>query len=198
MGSNTSTLPEEEILQIEEDTGFTRNQIIRLHHRFTSLDRNGDGFLCEADFLKIPKVATNPLAHRIIYVFCNQNASIDDTFDSEPVNFRQFINTLSIFRPASHGTENKGTHQHNSRLHKLRFVFKLYDLENNDQISKDELIKVLHTLIGSNVSQEQLERIADQTFAEVDSNRSGFISFDEFVQAMHAVDLDQLSIHFLG
>jgi len=194
MGSSyTTTLQEDEILQIEEDTGFTRKQIVRLHHRFTILDQNGDGLVCTEDFLKIPKLAVNPLATRLIYLFCN---SEDDTFESHSVNFTQFVRILSKFRP--NNEEKKRKEEHNSRLEKLRFVFKLYDLENNDKISKPELTNVLHMMLGSNVPDDQLADIADRTFSEVDADHDGFISFDEYVKAMHAVDLDQMSVHFLG
>ena len=54
-------LRDDEIAAIQEETGFTPNQIERLYSRFTSLDKGDNGFLCREDFHRIPELAINPL-----------------------------------------------------------------------------------------------------------------------------------------
>lgn len=62
MGNHSSLLlREEEIETIQQETGFTPNQIERLYSRFTSLDKGDNGFLCREDFHRIPELAINPL-----------------------------------------------------------------------------------------------------------------------------------------
>jgi calcineurin B homologous protein 1 len=62
MGNHSSLLlREDEIAAIQEETGFTPNQIERLYSRFTSLDKRDNGFLCREDFHRIPELAINPL-----------------------------------------------------------------------------------------------------------------------------------------
>merc|ERR1712019_264105 len=71
MGNSRSSqaLQEENISQIESDTGFTANQIERLWSRFTSLDKQDKGYLTREDFLRIPELAINPLGDRIVHAF---------------------------------------------------------------------------------------------------------------------------------
>uniref|UniRef100_V5HW85 Putative calcium-binding protein p22 n=1 Tax=Ixodes ricinus TaxID=34613 RepID=V5HW85_IXORI len=61
MGTRSSLmLQEEEIQEIQQETGFSANQIERLHSRFTSLDKTDNGTLSREDFLRIPELAINP------------------------------------------------------------------------------------------------------------------------------------------
>uniref|UniRef100_K1RFQ9 Sulfhydryl light chain n=1 Tax=Magallana gigas TaxID=29159 RepID=K1RFQ9_MAGGI len=78
------------------------------------------------------------------------------------------------------------------------FAFRMYDLDGDDKISKDELLSVLHMMVGANISEEQLGSIADRTISEADTDGDNQISFEEFVQAMERVDVEQkMSIRFL-
>ncbi|KAG8266718.1 Ca2+-binding actin-bundling protein (actinin), alpha chain (EF-Hand protein super) [Homalodisca vitripennis] len=144
MGNRSSLLlREEEIAQIQEETGFTPNQIERLYSRFTSLDRGDCGTLSREDFLRIPELAINPLGDRIVHAF------FDDDSGSDRVNFRQFMQVLARFRPIKKMKDNKL----NSREQKLKFAFKMYDLDNDDMISRDELLAILHMMVGANIRQ---------------------------------------------
>lgn len=72
MGSKASVLlQEEELIDIENKTGFSGNQINRLYSRFTCLDKGSKGYLSREDFLRIPELAINPLGERIIQVIRN-------------------------------------------------------------------------------------------------------------------------------
>ena len=35
-------------------------------------------------------------------------------------------------------------------------AFKMYDLDGDDKISRDELLAVLHMMVGENISEEQV------------------------------------------
>ncbi|OWF37583.1 Calcineurin B homologous protein 1 [Mizuhopecten yessoensis] len=149
----------------------SHNQIVRLYSRFTSLDKSSNGVLSREDFLRIPELAINPLGDRIVHAFFQES-------NDETVNFRQFMRVLARFRPTkSNQTKNKL----NSREEKLKFAFKMYDLDGDDKISRDELLAVLHMMVGDNITEEQLGSIADKTISEADINGDNQISFDEFV-----------------
>lgn len=78
-------------------------------------------------------------------------------------------------------------------------AFKMYDLNGDNRISRDELLAVLHMMVGSNISEDQLGSIADRTMLEADEDSDGMISFDEFVKIMEKVDVEQkMSIRFLN
>ena len=71
MGNHSSLmLREDEIAAIQQETGFTPNQIERLYSRFTSLDKGDNGFLCREDFHRIPELAINPLGIFIFVIYC--------------------------------------------------------------------------------------------------------------------------------
>ncbi|ESO01315.1 hypothetical protein HELRODRAFT_81905 [Helobdella robusta] len=192
MGSKVSTLLQpEEVEEIQAETGFTPNQIYRLYSRFTRLDKNGNGYLCKEDFFRIPELAINPLSERIVYAFFS-----DQGLDDDQINFRQFTRVLARFLPvnAKDGNRNKL----NNKTDKLKFAFRMYDLDGDNKISRDELINILHMMVGANISEDQLGSIADRTLVEADCNEDGSICFDEFVKIMSKVDVEQkMSLKFL-
>ncbi|KAJ8411926.1 hypothetical protein AAFF_G00155640 [Aldrovandia affinis] len=193
MGSRASTLlREEEIEEIKKETGFSHSQITRLYSRFTSLDKGENGTLSREDFQRIPELAINPLGDRIINAFFPEG--------EDQVNFRGFMRTLAHFRPIEDNEKNKDPNSEplNSRTNKLLFAFRLYDLDRDDKISRDELLQVLRMMVGVNISDEQLGSIADRTIQEADQNGDNSISFNEFIKVLEKVDVEQkMSIRFL-
>ncbi|KAG8560461.1 hypothetical protein GDO81_014991 [Engystomops pustulosus] len=192
MGSRASTLlRDEEIEEIKKETGFSHSQITRLYSRFTSLDKGENGTLSREDFQRIPELAINPLGDRIINAFFNEG--------EDQVNFRGFMRTLAHFRPIEDNEKSKDAMEPlNSRSNKLLFAFRLYDLDKDDKISRDELLQVLRMMVGVNISDEQLGSIADRTIQEADQNGDCAISFSEFVKVLEKVDVEQkMSIRFL-
>uniref|UniRef100_A0A914X6R8 EF-hand domain-containing protein n=1 Tax=Plectus sambesii TaxID=2011161 RepID=A0A914X6R8_9BILA len=191
MGNNSSLmLQDDEIRMISNETGFSRNQIVRLYSRFLSLDKQGRGFLDRDDFLRIPELAVNPLGDRIVDAFFTES---DD--NEQKINFHEFIRVLAHFRPIN----KSKPHPLNSRDAKLRFAFTMYDLNKNGFITRDEFQVILNMMVGANITAEQLESIADRTITEADHDGDGKISFDEFCRAMEKTDIEQkMSIRFLN
>ncbi|CAD5222755.1 unnamed protein product [Bursaphelenchus okinawaensis] len=196
-------LQDEEITEIADETGFSKNQIVRLYSRFLSLDRQGRGYLDREDFLRIPELAINPLGDRIVDAFFTEsinhpeltNRAYHDTEAESKINFRQFVRVLAHFRPANK-SQNDGI---NSRQNKLRFAFSMYDLNKNNYITKEEFKFILNMMVGSNITPDQLDSIADRTITEADTDKDGRISFEEFCKAMERTDIEQkMSIRFLN
>lgn len=44
-------------------------ELMRLKKRFMKLDKDGSGSIDRDEFLQIPQIANNPLAHRMIAIF---------------------------------------------------------------------------------------------------------------------------------
>ncbi|XP_035751636.1 calcineurin B homologous protein 1 [Egretta garzetta] len=172
---------------------ISHSQITRLYSRFTSLDKGENGTLSREDFQRIPELAINPLGDRIINAFFPEG--------EDQVNFRGFMRTLAHFRPIEDNEKSKdqnGPEPLNSRSNKLHFAFRLYDLDKDDKISRDELLQVLRMMVGVNISDEQLGSIADRTIQEADQDGDSAISFAEFVKVLEKVDVEQkMSIRFL-
>ncbi|MED6291177.1 Ca2+-binding actin-bundling protein (actinin), alpha chain (EF-Hand protein superfamily) [Characodon lateralis] len=145
------------------------------------------------DFQRIPELAINPLGDRIINAFFPEG--------EDQVNFKGFMRTLAHFRPIEDNEKNKNPPANeplNSRTNKLLFAFRLYDLDRDDKISRDELLQVLRMMVGVNISDDQLGSIADRTIQEADTNGDSCISFQEFMKVLEKVDVEQkMSIRFL-
>ena len=94
-------------------------------------------------------------------------------------------------------------------------LFRMYDLDGDDKISKEELLAVLTMMVGNNISTEQLISIAERTIMEADLDKvemrlyselnfqnefqDDLISFEEFAKVLERTDVEQkMSIRFLN
>lgn len=175
-----------------QESGFSPAHIIRLHDRFKALDKEGRGHLCPQDFGAIKELAMNPIGDRIIGAFFSPG--------KETVDFHTFVKILAHFRPVDKDRpkEPNSPEPINSRSNKLKFAFQLYDQDKDGKISRDELLKVLRAMLEMQVTEEQLESIADRTIQEADLDRDDAISFEEFRKSLEKVNIDhKMSIRFL-
>uniref|UniRef100_V9LEI6 Calcineurin B homologous protein 2 n=1 Tax=Callorhinchus milii TaxID=7868 RepID=V9LEI6_CALMI len=191
MGANNSQLSEIPDLElIIQETGFTKAHICRLYNRFNQLDKEKTGKLTKENFDSLRELAVNPLGERIIKAFFpdGQNS----------LDFRSFAKILAPFRPIAEGQDSSSAEPINSRNNKLRFAFRLYDEDKDGKISREELFQVLRLMLGSQVSDDQLESITDRTIQEADTNGDQTISFEEFRKVLENVNVEQkMSIRFL-
>lgn len=93
------------------------------------------------------------------------------------VDFQEFVSGLSAF------TSNANKEQ------KLRFAFKVYDIDRDGYISNGELFIVLKMMVGSNLKDQQLQQIVDKTIMEADLDKDGKISFEEFTKMVENTDV---------
>lgn len=191
MGTGSSALLQKtEIEQIANETGFSSGQIKRLYNRFKSLDKEQQGYLTKSALTGIPELHVSPLRDRIIDVLINDYGS-DNT-----LNFRQFAKVLSTFRRKNSPSDNVGPH---SRENKLRFVFSVYDRDKDNKISKEELMSILHLLVGANLPEEQMNSIAERTILELDETGLTGITFEKFCSTLAKIDIeDKMSMKFIS
>ena len=93
------------------------------------------------------------------------------------VDFQEFVSGLSAF-------SSKG-----NKEQKLRFAFKVYDIDRDGYISNGELFIVLKMMVGSNLKDQQLQQIVDKTIMEADLDKDGKISFEEFTRMVETTDV---------
>jgi len=174
---NVANVKPEEIEEFQLMSNFSELELKRLYRRFKKLDKDGSGTLTTDEFLSIPEFASNPLLERVIAIF--------DTNKDEEIEFKEFISALSIFS----GKDNKEA--------KLKFAFKIYDINDDGFISNGELFQVLKMMVGTNLNDVQLQQIVDKTILEADTDKDGKISFNEFVKMISNTDeIDQkLTFH---
>jgi EF-hand domain pair len=93
------------------------------------------------------------------------------------VDFQEFVLGLSAF-------SSKG-----NKEEKLKFAFKVYDIDRDGFISNGELFIVLKMMVGSNLKDQQLQQIVDKTIMEADKDGDGKISFQEFQMMVENTDV---------
>ncbi|CAH8460617.1 unnamed protein product [Dicrocoelium dendriticum] len=143
---------------------FDVEEIKRLAKRFKKLDLDGSGSLSVKEFMSLPELKQNPLVARVIEIF--------DTDGNGEVDFKEFINGMSQFSV-------KG-----DKDAKLRFAFKIYDMDKDGYISNGELFQVLKMMVGNNLKETQLQQIVDKTIMFADKDGDGRISFEEFCEVI--------------
>jgi hypothetical protein len=102
--------------------------------------QDGSGTIEREEFLQLPQVSSNPLATRMIAIF--------DEDGGGDVDFQEFVSGLSAF-------SSKG-----NKEEKLRFAFKVYDIDRDGYISNGELFIVLKMMVGSNLKDQQLQQVS--------------------------------------
>jgi len=178
MGVTPSTLTHAQMEDMIRESNFTESELKRLHRRFKRLDTDGSGTLTIDEFVSVPELAVNPLLERVLQIF-------DQDKDNE-IQFYEFIKALSIFSERS------------SKEEKIKFAFKVYDIDGDDFISNGELFQVLKMMVGNNLTEEQLQQIVDKTILEGDKDKDGKISYTEFKNMIPNIDEieDKMTISF--
>ncbi|KAI5481096.1 calcium-dependent protein serine/threonine phosphatase [Pseudohyphozyma bogoriensis] len=174
---------------LEKSTNFSGPEIQRLKKRFMKLDKDNNGEIDRDEFLQIPQIANNPLSNRMIAIF--------DENGGGTVDFQEFVAGLSAF--SSRG----------GRDEKLRFAFKVYDMDRDGFISNGELFLVLKMMVGNNLKDQQLQQIVDKSglswekvgsrgadlfwcvlaMMEADQNGDGKLDFEEFKAMVANTDI---------
>ncbi|XP_044210842.1 calcineurin B homologous protein 2 [Thunnus albacares] len=193
MGSSSSSMNNiPNAQELIEETGFSAAHILRLYERFEFLDKDQRGELRPEDFETVRELALNPIGDRIIGAFFSPG--------QETVDFPSFVRILAHFRPTDTNRPKDGMQQEpvNSSTRKLKFAFQLYDQDRDGKISRVELLQVLREMLGMQVTEDQLQCIAERAIQEADLDRDDAISFDEFRKSLEKVNIDhKMSIRFL-
>ncbi|XP_078412614.1 calcineurin subunit B type 1 isoform X3 [Cetorhinus maximus] len=150
-------------------TRIDADEIKRLGKRFKKLDLDNSGSLSVEEFMSLPELQQNPLVQRVIDIF--------DTDGNGEVDFKEFIEGVSQFSV-------KG-----DKEQKLRFAFRIYDMDKDGYISNGELFQVLKMMVGNNLKDTQLQQIVDKTIINADKDGDGRISFEEFCAVVGGLDI---------
>jgi len=163
---NEASIPKDLALE----TQFSEDELRRLGKRFNKLDIDKSGTISTEEFMSLPELQQNPLVKRVIDLF--------DTDGNGEIDFKEFVHGLSQFSVKGADKESK-----------LRFAFRVYDIDQDGFISNGELFQVLKMMVGTNLKDTQLQQIVDKTIIIADKDGDGKISFEEFC-AMVATNTD--------
>ena len=115
------------------------------------------------EFSSIPELEKNPLSQRICQVLCKH---------AEVIDFPYFAKVLSAF-------SNKGSNKLRSE-----FMFKVYDINNDGYVTKEEMLVIFKLLVGKNLSTEQLQQIVEKTVKDLDIDGDGRLCYPEFKKVL--------------
>lgn len=170
MGNETS-------YQTELCNHFDQEEIRRLGKSFRKLDLDKSGSLSIEEFMSLPELQQNPLVGRVIDIF--------DTDGNGEVDFHEFIMGTSQF--SVKGDEEQ----------KLRFAFRIYDMDNDGFISNGELFQVLKMMVGNNLKDWQLQQLVDKSILVLDKDGDGRISFEEFSDVVKTMEIHKKLVVFV-
>merc|ERR1719427_1492237 len=142
------------------ETHFDAAEIRRLGLRFRKIDADRSGSISKEEFMTLPGLDQNPLVQRVVDIF--------DADGNGEVDFQEFIEGMSQF--SVRGNEES----------KLRFAFRIYDMDNDGFISHEELFEVLKMMVGNNLLDKQLQDIVNKTIMYADKDADNKISYTEF------------------
>eukprot|EP00937_MAST-01D_sp_MAST-1D-sp2_P000922 g922.t1 len=172
-------LSEEDIEELRMISSFGAAELRRIWGKFIEFGGSGEGLgpdegLSEADFLRIPALAPNPLATRLLQCF--------DFSEKGNIGFKRFVSGLSVF---SH---------HGDKRQKLQAAFKIQDMNGDGKICEQDLFEYLELVCDfgdqdEQVARERLRAMAQRTLQESSSAAElDSLSFDDFVKVVAPTD----------
>ena len=161
-------LTEECIQTLIERSGMERSQIENYFSYFLSI--NSDGKIDRKEFRKVLSIAepskdTQKMEDHVFRIF--------DTDGSGSIDFTEFC---VVYHTITEGAPDKC----------LKNLFRVFDFNNDGEISHAEmkmLMKDMYVLLQAEETEMSEETIIKSTFAEMDRDRDGRITEEEFVSA---------------
>ena len=167
MGNDVSLISDKEVKRIAQ---FSENDIRQLFARFQQLDKDKSGSLDPQELLEVSNLKDNPLLARVFSVF--------DTDGNAQISFLEFL--VGIGRLSSAAASED----------KLKFLFEVYDFNNDGFVSNADLFNVMKIMVGDNISDVQLQQLVDRSIRNADKDGDGQLSFDEFSVAIGKLKID--------
>eukprot|EP00919_Chromeraceae_sp_WS-2016_P019852 GHVR01047153.1.p1 GENE.GHVR01047153.1~~GHVR01047153.1.p1 ORF type:complete len:211 (+),score=34.80 GHVR01047153.1:137-769(+) len=161
-GKSRAALTDAEIAVFLEETHFNPAQISKLHETFRAIaaTRDDDGVIDIDEFCLAVHVAPNEISRQLFRSF--------DLNEDGVLNFREYLWGLSTM---ALGNEQE----------KLSLAFKLYDIDRDGSISREDLTTLCKACTDySTIDDQAISRLVDETLRLADLDGNGLIDFSEF------------------
>ncbi|OWF44461.1 calcium and integrin-binding protein 1-like [Mizuhopecten yessoensis] len=168
MGASQSVFSEEELQDYQELTYFTKKEILHVFKIFRDLsprdvDRDRNVKLNEDLVMSLPELKMNPFKDRIVRVFSSEEGCL---------TFEDFLDMMSVFSEKA------------PKEIKAQYAFKIYDFDGDDEISRDDLKKMVLRLCPSQkdteLKKQEVDRLVGEILKEADLDNDDRLSFSEF------------------
>lgn len=156
----------EELIRYSKDC-FSQGEIEALYHRFRSLDRGHKGYISAEEFMNIPELSINPLAHRLERVF-------------ESVNFKDFVSLLAAFSTRAAVDD------------KVHLIFTMYDSDGDGVVSADDMELMLRQLAGSTLSDGEVRILVSMALKQAGAEKG--LTREQFSAALTNTDLGAMCV----
>ncbi|XP_068413924.1 calcium and integrin-binding protein 1 isoform X1 [Eschrichtius robustus] len=178
MGGSGSRLSKELLVEYQDLTFLTKQEILLAHRRFCellpqehrSVEESLQARVSLEQILSLPELKANPFKERICRVF-----STSPTRDS--LSFEDFLDLLSVFSDTA--TPDIKSH----------YAFRIFDFDDDGTLNREDLSQLVNCLTGESedtrLSASEMKQLVDnlslsQILEESDIDRDGTINLSEF------------------
>ncbi|KAH7693497.1 CRE-TNC-2 protein [Aphelenchoides avenae] len=146
---------------------LSSEQIEQFRKYFNMFDKEGKGYIRATQVGQILRTMGQAFEERDLKQLIKQF----DSDGSGEIEFEEFAAMVATFVVS--GGNDEGLEE------ELREAFRLYDKEGNGYINVSDLRSILRAL-DDNITEDEL----DEMIAEIDTDGSGTVDFDEFMEMM--------------
>eukprot|EP00798_Chlamydomonas_sp_ICE-L_P008778 gene8778-33643_t len=130
---------------------------------------NSEGEVSIPQFQGMVELGANPFISRIFEIFdADKNGALTKT---------EFTDAIMYFCGLDDEEEQ------------YKFAFRIYDVDGDGYISREELFNTLNQLMGAQYSEAQLEQVVHNTMTEFDTDGDNMLDINEFKKLLHSTDL---------
>ncbi|XP_025109695.1 calcium and integrin-binding protein 1-like isoform X3 [Pomacea canaliculata] len=166
MGLSHSAFSMQELNDYETLTYLTKKEILHVHERFSNLNPSAvkQNKNAKLPFETVSELKLNPFNDQIMKVF---------SVSGDGITFEDFLDMMSVFSDRA------------PQSVKAEYAFRIYDFDEDDMISQNDLKMVIQRLAGKNsFSEEQMQHMIDNILKEADLDGDKKLSFAEFEHAI--------------
>eukprot|EP00941_MAST-03F_sp_MAST-3F-sp1_P005886 g5886.t1 len=165
---------EAEVEHLKMISGFDAKLLLYYHEQFEFHDVDKSGEITSDEFLLLRCVRNSPLKERILSCF---ERTTDGSLD-----FTEFITIMSVFHPLG------------SKELKMQYAFKMFDVDNDGLISKEDLYTVLTFATKFDLSEHHEKRVEEELMEEVEDLDASDVSSSENLDSDEEDDDETLSM----
>jgi len=174
MGNAPAKISEEQLEIYQDETFFTRKEILAIFERFSELnphkvekafeDGNINIKLDREEIYELEELKFSPFKDRICQIF-SEDQSGDMTFGD-------FLDMLSVMS------------QNATAEIKAAYAFKIYDFNNDGALDRTDIEDLVNRVTGGKMDTSDVDGIVDTVLKEIDLEENGLISPQEFESAI--------------